>query len=102
MNCLKKDRQIAVLELLVEGCSIRSIERLTGIHRDTIMRLAVRAGQACQRLLNKRMADLTLEHLQLDEIWTFCYKKQARLKKEEHGNEAMGDQYLFIALDETT
>jgi hypothetical protein len=46
-NVLNKDKQIAIIGALAEGSSIRSIERLTGVHRDTIMRLGVKAGKGC-------------------------------------------------------
>lgn len=58
-NSLDKDKQIMVISLLAEGSSIRSIERVTGIHRDTIMRLGVRVGQGCASLLDARMRDLS-------------------------------------------
>jgi len=48
---LSKDKQVAVIGALSEGSSIRSIERITGVHRDTIMRLGVRVGQGCAALL---------------------------------------------------
>ncbi len=35
MNSLKKEKQLAVISALVEGVSIRSIERMTGVHRDS-------------------------------------------------------------------
>jgi hypothetical protein len=50
MNILPRDKQIAVISALTEGCSIRATERLTGIHRDTIMRLGVRIGDGCAAL----------------------------------------------------
>jgi transposase len=56
---LSKDKQIAVTAALAEGSSIRSIERMTGVHRDTIMRLGVRIGQGCARLLDQKMRGLT-------------------------------------------
>lgn len=46
-NMLSKDGQIT------EGSSIRAIERMTGVHRDTIMRLGVRIGQGCAALLDR-------------------------------------------------
>lgn len=52
MNKLKMDAQIKVIGALVEGCSIRSVERMTGIHRDTIMRLGLRVGDGCKTLLD--------------------------------------------------
>jgi IS1 family transposase len=66
------------------------------------MRLMLRAGAACRRLLDRRMRRLLLEHVQCDEIWTFCRKKQAHLTPEEQADDTIGDQFLFIALDEST
>src|SRR5215213_671019 len=68
-NHLSKDKQIAVTAALAEGNLIRSIERMTGIHRDTIMRLRVRVGQGCAQLLDKRMRNLDCNRIELDEIW---------------------------------
>jgi IS1 family transposase len=101
-NFLSREEQLSVLHLLVEGASLRSITRLTGIHRTTIMNLMVRAGSAVRALMDMRMHNLHLRHLQCDEIWTFCLKKQGRIRPHEEDNAAIGDQYLFIALDETT
>ena len=60
--------------MLVEGTSLRSITRLTRIHRTTVMKLMVRAGEKLRKFLNQRMRHLHLRHLQCDEIWTFCRK----------------------------
>src|SRR2546428_10303548 len=60
---------VFILHLLVEGVSIRSIERLTDTHRDTILRLLVSVGDHCQRLLDEQLRGFQCEHLQLDEIW---------------------------------
>ncbi|MDE2105979.1 MAG: IS1 family transposase [Patescibacteria group bacterium] len=92
-----------VLHLLAEGSSIRSAERLTDMHRDTICRLLVHFGQACQRFLDARMKGLTLDHLEFDEQWTYVAKKQARLtttQREEASD--MGDIYLWTCVDQTT
>lgn len=99
MNTLSKDRQIQILKSLVEGSSIRSVERITGTHRDTIMRLAVRVGEHCQRVLDDRMRGFHSRFLQADEIWTFSGKKEGRLTEQERLNPAIGDQYVFVALD---
>ena len=66
-NVLSTDKQIAVIGALAEGSSIRSIERMTGIHRDTIMRLGVRIGEGCTALLNAKMRDLPCNRLEIDE-----------------------------------
>jgi IS1 family transposase len=102
MNVLSREEAISVLHLLVEGNSLRSVQRLTGVHRDTAARLMVRAGERCRALLDSRMRGLLLNHVQCDEIWTFVKKKQGRLTEEERRDDTIGDQYLFVALDEET
>ena len=72
---LAPEKRISVLHLLVEGNSIRSTSRLTGVHRDTIMRVLVKAGDQCRDFLDRELRDLSLRHVQCDEIWTFVYKK---------------------------
>jgi transposase-like protein len=68
MNQLTAERQSQVIGALVEGNSIRSTERMTGIHRDTIMRLMVRVGTGCERLMDVAMRDLKCERIQVDEL----------------------------------
>jgi IS1 family transposase len=99
---LTQKESLFVLHLLVEGNSLRSIQRLTGVHRDTVARLMVKVGDRLREFMDRRMRNLELNHLQCDEIWTFVRKKQGRLEPPESWNEAIGDQFLFIALDEET
>jgi IS1 family transposase len=102
-NVLKPERQKQVLHMLLEGNSIRSTERITGVHRDTICRLLVRFGKACKAFMDKRLRALTLGHVEVDEIWTFVAKKQARLTAEERaGCHDIGDVYLWTCLDKET
>lgn len=63
-NVLKAEKQTAIIGALAEGSSIRSIERMTGVHRDTIMRLGVRIGKGCQTLLDHKMRGLSCQRLQ--------------------------------------
>jgi hypothetical protein len=67
-NVLSTDKQIAVIGALAEGSSIRSIERIIGVHRDTIMRLGVKVGQGCTALMDETMRDLPCSRLEMDEI----------------------------------
>lgn len=99
-NVLKTEKQIAVISALAEGSSIRSIERMTGINRNTIMNLGVRVGQGCQRLLDAKMRDLTCENLQLDELWGFIGKKERHVQPTD--NPELGDVWTFCALDADT
>ncbi|QNI31001.1 DDE-type integrase/transposase/recombinase [Alloacidobacterium dinghuense] len=86
---------------MIEGNSIRSTERMTGIHRDTIMRLTTRTGKACFNFLDKKVRGVRAERVQADEIWTYVFKKQARIgidTDEPH----IGDQYVFVGMDADT
>jgi IS1 family transposase len=100
MNVLSSDKQVTIIAAHVEGSSIRSIERMTGVHRDTIMRLIVRTGQGCARILDETVKNVPAKRIQADEIWTYVFKKQARLNTEDHPD--MGDQYVFVGMDADT
>jgi IS1 family transposase len=101
MNQLGVERQAVVISALVEGNSIRSVERMTGIHRETIMRLTIRIADGCDRLMEEIMRGLTCEHLQLDELWGYVGMKQKTAKKLGKTAE-YGDVYTFVALDADT
>ena len=98
---LKEEKKLAVIAAMVEGSSIRSVERMTGVHRDTIMRLVVRVGRGCERLLDERMRRLSCRFVQADEIWTYVGKKEKRVGYGDNPEE-VGDQYVFVAMDSET
>jgi IS1 family transposase len=100
-NVLSTDKQIAVIGALTEGSSIRSIERITGVHRDTIMRLGVKVGQGCATLLDAKMRDLDCHYLQFDEIWGFIAKKEKHVSVDGDPQEC-GDVWTFCAVDAET
>gem|GEM_PF-76845 len=99
-NVLSKDKQIAVIGALAEGSSLRSIERISGVHRDTIMRLGVRVGQGCATLLDGKMRDLSCRYLQFDEVWGFIGKKERHLRADD--DPSYGDVWTFCAIDADT
>jgi IS1 family transposase len=99
-NVLSTEKQVAVIGALAEGSSIRSIERITGVHRDTIMRLGVRVGQGCQSLLDQKMRGPSTTHLEFDEIWGFIGKKEKHVRPED--NPTLGDVWTFCAIDADT
>ena len=101
MNRLSLARRTQIIGALVEGNSIRSIERMTDTHRDTVMRLLVEAGDGCAKLLDVRMRDLTCRRLQCDEIWSFVGKKQKQIKPGDDQSR-FGDQWTFVAVDAET
>ncbi len=79
-NLLNTDKKIAVIGALAEGSSIRSIERITGVHRDTIMRLGVKVGQGCAAVMDSKMRNLPCNRLEMDEIWGFVGKKDRNVR----------------------
>lgn len=99
MNRIPVEKQEQIIAALIEGCSIRSTERLTGCHRDTIMRFMVRAGEHCDGLMRQSFQDLQLGVVQCDELWTFVGKKDHRLRQDERGNPEMGSVFVFLGLD---
>src|SRR5439155_3873080 len=78
-----EDKALLAIQLLIEGTSIRTVERVTQLHRDTILRLLVLAGERCIALMDTGMRNLRCEHIQSDEIWTFVAKKQRHVKSED-------------------
>jgi len=97
-NNLPTEKKVMAVSMLAEGNSIRSIERMTGIHRDTIMRLGVRVGEACAKIHDEKMRALNCKHVEVDEIWGFVGSKKKNAVRT--GN--YGDVWTFIALDVDT
>ncbi|MEX1247928.1 MAG: IS1 family transposase [Anaerolineales bacterium] len=100
-NHLGNDKKEQVIRGLLEGASVRSVERMTGVHRDTILRLMVRVGEGSQRLLDDRLQNLSLGHVQLDELWSFVGKKKRHIRKTDNPDE-VGDSWTWVAIDADT
>src|ERR1700687_2290743 len=96
-NVLGTDKQIAIIGALCEGSSIRSIERTTGVHRDTIMRLGVRVGQGCTALMDAKLRNLDCHRLEMDELWGFVGKKERHLRPDD--DPQFGNVWTFCAID---
>src|SRR5579864_2850230 len=92
MNRLNLARRTQIIGCLVEGNSIRSTERMTDTHRDTVMRLMVEVGAGCKALMDTEMRDLPCRRLQVDEIWAYVAKKQRQVQ-EGDDRARVGDQW---------
>lgn len=102
-NFMSVEKRNTILRLLVEGNSIRSVCRLMQTNIPSVLRQLLWAGEHCRKLMDERFRNLTLEHLECDEIWTFVQKKQARLTVDERAfSSAIGDMYLWTAVDKKT
>jgi hypothetical protein len=97
-NNLPFEKKVNVVSMLCEGSSIRAIERITGVNRNTIMNLGARVGQECIRLQNAKMMNIQSREIQVDEIWGFVGAKRGNARRT--GNH--GDVWTFIALDRDT
>jgi IS1 family transposase len=94
-NNLDSEKKAQIVGMLCEGSSIRAIERLTGVHRDTVMRLGVRVSEACKRIMDDKFRNLTSKQVEVDEIWGFVGAKRKNAARAG----AYGDVWTFIALD---
>ncbi|MCB9952841.1 MAG: hypothetical protein H6824_17855 [Planctomycetaceae bacterium] len=99
---LSRESILSVLRCLVEGNSIRSTERITGVSRNAVMNVLLKVGNACGDYLDARLKNLPLEHVQMDEIWTFVGKKENKLTNREKRDGELGSQYLFLGIDTRT
>jgi len=99
-NVLNTDKKIAVIASLAEGSSIRSVERITGVHRDTIMRLGVKVGQGCTAMMDQTMRNLPCDRLELDEIWGFVGKKDRQVRRGDPME--VGSVWTWCAIDADT
>ena len=101
MNRLPTARRAQIINCLVEGNSIRSTERMTNTHRDTVMRLLVEVGTGCATIMDQEMRDLPCRRVQVDEIWAYVQKKQ-RWVTPQDDRSRVGDMWTFVALDPET
>src|ERR1019366_8622750 len=103
MNRLDSKRRAAVVRCLVEGCSIRSTVRMTGVAKNTVSKLLLELGAACTKYMDDNMRDLSCERIQVDEIWQFvgCKQKNVTAKKIERDG-ICGDVWTWTAIDADT
>ena len=94
------EKAILVLRMLLEGASIRSVERTTDVHRDTIMKLLVLAGEKCEKIMAEKIRNVVVRDLECDEVWSWIAKKQKRVCPED--DPSFGDCYVFTCIERTS
>ncbi len=102
MNRLNRERQVQVVKALVEGNGINGTVRMTGVAKNTILKLLADLGAACLEYQNEHLQELRLEHIQCDEIWEFCYAKEKNVPAKHKGQFGYGDIWTFVAIDAKT
>lgn len=100
MNRLTKEKRIAVLKALCEGCSIRATGRLTGVSKTTIMKLLLNIGHACLAWEDAKLRNLSCERLQADEVWGFVGAKDKNVSPEDKGEK--GSVWTWVCIDADT
>ena len=96
---ISQDRIVMAMQLMVEGNNLRSIERIIGLDLNTLMKILVRVGEKCEKLMGKLIVNIPVKDVQCDEIWTFVSKKGARKTPAEANDESTGDAYCYVALE---
>lgn len=101
MNKLSVEERARVVAALVEGNSLRSVTRMIGVHRTTVMNLLVDLGRACWQYQDETLRNLTCRRIQCDEIWAFVYAKDKNCSVEQKKKGA-GDAWTWVAIDADT
>lgn len=98
MNRLEPSVRALILRCLVEGNSIRATTRLTGASKNTVAKLLIDAGRACQAYQDANLNDLPCKRVQVDEIWSFVYAKNKNVEKAKAAPEGAGDAWTWTAI----
>lgn len=99
MNRLPLAKRAQILGLLVEGISLRAASRLADVSINTVTKLLVDVGTACQAYHDEHVRNVTSRRVQCDEIWSFVYAKQKNVPAELKGQDGIGDVWTWVALD---
>lgn len=102
MYSLSKDKLVILMNGIVEGQSLRSLERMTGVHHDTIARWMVRVGAGCQQIADKHIRNVQVRYVQADEMWSYVGEKGSTFEPFDSTNGWKGEAWAFIAMDADT
>lgn len=102
MNKLTKEKRMQVVAALVEGASVNSVVRMTGVTKQTILRLIEDLGTACAKYQDEKLRNLSCKRIQADEVWSFCHAKDKNLSEEMKGTFGFGSVWTWTAIDADT
>jgi len=100
MNKLTHDKRVHILNLLVEGLSMRATARIADVAFNTVAKLFIETAEVCAEYQDKAFRNLTCKRLQLDEIWSFVYAKAKNVPDGKQGQ--AGDVWTWVAIDADT
>lgn len=99
MNKLSTEKRVQIINLLVEGNSLRSTTRITGVSINTVTKLLVDIGAACYEYHNENVHSLNSKRIECDEIWAFCYSKEKNATEETKAAFGAGDVWTWVGID---
>ena len=99
MNKLSKSKRVQILSLLIEGVSLRAINRLSGVSINTITKLLVNVGETCAAYHDETVREVETRRVQCDEIWAFCYAKDKNVRAAKAAPKGAGDVWTWTAID---
>lgn len=100
MNKLPIEKRVQIINLLVEGSSLRSTSRIADVSINTVTKLLVNVGRACEKFHNETVVNVNSKRVQGDEIWSFVYGKQKNVP--EGMEDQAGDVWTWTAIDADT
>lgn len=102
MNKLSCDKKAQVISAMVEGVGVNAISRMTGVCKNSILRILAEVGRACAEYQDRTLVNLNCKRLQADECWQFCYAKEKNVPKKLKGKFGFGDVWTWTAVDADT
>lgn len=100
MNQLPLAKRVQIINLLVEGSSLRATSRIADVSINTVTKLLVDVGKACQEFHNEKVRGIKAKRVQCDEIWSFVYAKQKNVPEGMEGE--AGDVWTWVGIDADT
>lgn len=99
LNKLHTHKRVMILNMLIEGMSIRAVSRTVGVSINTVMKMLVEAGEACAFYRDRAVRNVKANHVQCDEIWSICYAKDKNVSTAKAAPEGAGDVWTWTAID---
>jgi hypothetical protein len=100
MNKLPIEKRVQIITLLVEGNSLRSTSRIADVSINTVTKLLVDVGAACEKFHDEKVREVKSTKIQSDEIWSFVYSKQKNAEKIKTAPDGgAGDVWTWTAID---
>jgi IS1 family transposase len=102
MNRLPLERRATILSMIAEGNSLRAVSRMADVSFNTVIKLLLDVGAACEKYQDEKLRAIKAKRVQCDEIWSFVYAKAKNVPEEHKGELGYGDTWTWTALESDT